>query len=60
MARLNGWQVGRKELHRTSSDRMRRVHRRKALDAGRADPILEPFSKRLSPEFQAGRGAVHD
>jgi hypothetical protein len=30
---------------------MRRVHRRKALERGAADPIFQPGSKRLAPDF---------
>jgi hypothetical protein len=51
--RLNGWQVGHKELHRTSSSRMRRAHRRKALERGEATPLLQPFSKRLTEDARA-------
>lgn len=51
-ANLNGWQTEHAERHRTSSSRMRRHWRRKALERGEATPIFEPFSKRLAPEFQ--------
>lgn len=51
MARPNGWQAGNKERHRTSSDRARRAARLRALKRGEADPLFQPFSKRLAPDF---------
>ena len=52
MSNLNGWRTEHAERHCASSDRARRMHRRKALERGEATPIFEPFSKRLAPEFQ--------
>jgi hypothetical protein len=51
MACPNGWQVGHVERHKTWSGRARRAARRRALEKGRADPIFQPFTKRLAPDF---------
>jgi hypothetical protein len=32
--------------------RIQRAARKRALDRGEADPILKPFSKQLTPEFE--------
>jgi hypothetical protein len=53
MARLNGWKEGSAALWRTRSAQARRAARRRALERGAADPMFEPFSKRLAPDFQA-------
>jgi hypothetical protein len=51
MASLNGWRIGNAELWRTRSAQARRAARRRALEKGHADPIFQPFSKRLAPDF---------
>lgn len=56
MARLNGWQAGHAEQYRARSSRARRAARLRALKRGDADPIFQPFSKRITPDFAE---AVH-
>jgi hypothetical protein len=49
--RLNGWRTGHAERAKAWAQRASRAARKRALDKGRADPIFQPFSKRLAPDF---------
>jgi hypothetical protein len=50
--RLNGWQALRAEQRSSEPSSRRRFSRWKALRRGDANPIFQPFSKRLTPDFQ--------
>lgn len=50
-ARLKGWQQARASKNWGAA--ARRAARRRALKAGTATPLQEPFSKRLMPDTQA-------
>jgi hypothetical protein len=53
---LSDWQNQNESRRAVHGRLMRRLRRAKALKRGEADPIFEPFSKRLAPGFREAIG----